>query len=130
MTRSINFLKLPARMVDFHNPHTIARECSTYTFPSGSGPCSAIYRSFFSTVAVLNLVHIYNGIYMWVYLPPSRQTPGSFCVLNRDPPHLVGDSLLPLTMSGMSSEGVSPTDERYGSVSLFGFRQYSSTTEN
>jgi hypothetical protein len=41
----------------------------------------------------------------------------------RDPPLVAGNSSLPFTLSGMSSEGVARTDGQYGSVTFpFGFR--------
>jgi hypothetical protein len=39
--------------------------------------------------------------------------------LNRGPRLLAGNISLPLTLSGMSSEGVAPTDGRYGFVTFF-----------
>ena len=40
---------------------------------------------------------------------------------HRDPLLVAGNSSLPFTLSGMSSEGVAPTDGQYGSVTfLFG----------
>jgi hypothetical protein len=46
---------------------------------------------------------------------------------HRDPPLVAGNSSLPFTLSGMSSEGVAPTDGQYGSVT-FSFRVSSSPT--
>jgi hypothetical protein len=52
-------------------------------------------------------------------------------VLKRDPSLLAGNSSLPLAMSGVSFEGATHTDERFGWVyNVFGFRHYPPTTED
>ena len=49
---------------------------------------------------------------------------------HRDPPLVAGNSSLPYTLSGMSSEGAAPTDGQYGSVTfLFGFRHHEPTPQ-
>jgi len=58
--------KLSARMVNYHNPITIAHEFGAYTLPSRSGPCRPTNWSVFSTAAVLKFLHVVNGIFMWV----------------------------------------------------------------
>ena len=56
--------KLRAGMVNYHDPHTMAREGSACAFPSGSGACSSIIPSFFSTAASANLNHVFTGLFM------------------------------------------------------------------
>jgi hypothetical protein len=59
---SASFPRPSARMVDYHDPVTIAHEYSTYVPPPRSGNRSLIYRSF--KVAVLKYWHFVGGIFM------------------------------------------------------------------
>jgi hypothetical protein len=106
--------KLHARMVDYRNPNTVTHDsglCSS----SVSGACSPIHPSVFSIAALVHLHHVVDGLFMCVSLPCCACLQGfTFCTL--DYSHLAGNSLLPLTMSGMSFEGVAHTDGQYGSV--------------
>jgi hypothetical protein len=106
-------------MVNYHDPHTIARDASAYAFPSDSGACGPIMRLFFSTAAGENLHHVFIGLFMWVYLPcRARLHWQAHLITQRDISHLAGNFSLPLTMSGMSFEGVAHTDGQYGSVTF------------
>jgi hypothetical protein len=57
--------KLRARMVDYNNPATIAREQSAHVFSA----CSPINWSVFSTAAIVHFWHVVDGLYMYVSLP-------------------------------------------------------------
>ena len=108
-------------MVNYQDPVTILREYSAYAFllwfsglqfgllvgPSNSGDGEALAR---------------RGWYIYVSIPVlPHWTLSSTRLLIFDPPLPVGNSLQPLTMSGMSSEGIARTDGRYGFVDLFFF---------
>ena len=72
-----------------------------------------------------------RGWYIYVSLPVLPHWPlSSTRPFTRDPPFLVGNSSRPLTMSGMSSEVIAPTDGRYGFVTfIFGFVTVHFTTD-
>jgi hypothetical protein len=102
-------------MVDYHDPVTIAHEFSAY--PSialrGSQPNLPVLDSGGHEV----LARCGRNIYVSLPVLP-RQPPGSTW-LNRYTPLLAGNSSPTWTMSGMSSEGIAPTDGRYGFVAFF-----------
>jgi hypothetical protein len=106
-------------MVNFRDPATIAKESGAHAFPSG-----------FRNWQPDSLVGLFNSGSRKALAPCGWHIHVSRCVLpsvyrlstpllNRDPPLLAGSSSPPLTLSGMSFEGVAPTDGRYGFVTFF-----------
>ena len=85
--------------------------CAHFRLPWGLAIQIAV--SVFSTVALVKLWHVVNGIYMSVALSCRAVR-----LLNRDSPLLAGNLSPRFTMSGMSSKGVAPTDGQYGSVAF------------
>ena len=75
--------------------------------------------SVFLIAAVMKLWHVVDGIFMSVLFYRASWGTGSTSLLSRDSPLLAGSSSLPLTMSGMCCEGITPTDGRYGFVAFF-----------
>ena len=107
-------------MVNYHDPVTISRDYGGYTF------CEASAR--LTDRSLRQRRSSTPGMLWMVYLCES-DCPGTASLhlralrlLSHDPSLLVGNSLLRFPMSGTSSEGIAPTDGRYGFVAfLSGF---------
>jgi hypothetical protein len=111
--------KLRARMVNYNDPVTIAKDAGTYAFPSGfrdSQP-DLLVRHFDRGYCEALAPHrwcIYVSLHVRTVRLTTQPRPSAS--------NLVGNSSPPFTMSGMSSEGIALTDGRSGFISFFRVR--------
>ena len=106
-------------MVNYQNPVTIEREYSAYAFlPSIGGLQPDLPVCSFNSGARESLACC--GRY--IHVSPSVLRAGLYSiVLNRGSVILLaGNFSVPLTLSGISSEGIVPTVGQYGSVAFWG----------
>jgi|SRR5580693_9061018 hypothetical protein len=101
-------------MVNFRDPVVAGQDYRTHALRVRSYGFQSLMRSDLSTVFLKSLHHTTNGIYLWVRFAASACRP--YVVAPLRP---AGNSSQRLTTSSISSEGVGPTDGRYGSVVHF-----------
>lgn len=122
--------KFRARMVNYHDPNTVAQDFGPYALRLSQMVAAQFTSPSFNRGTREALAR--RGWIVHVCLLPCRLPPGLYEVFcsHADPSHVAGNSSLPLTMSGMSSEDVAQGDGQCGFVVFIRFSHRSPTTED